>query len=361
MKQELLKRITAVLSVFAMVLVLVGTTPLTVKADTVTDETVEVTTGEITIKVGQAWGISMENIDKLLTQAGSEYQSNPSSTPRIFYGDRVEMSNEYLVPAFAVGIFDESTNEVYETIYVADTEEEWGALVEELENGTLDTKYGAEVGIVEEAEGFSFYARAEKEGTATITIPKYPVVGGETITVHIPVVIEATEVKKEVEATIKSATDESIVIDNTNGVLPAGTVLESAKVESGESFEKIKKLVEENVEAKKYTVYELNLFDANKAEINQLSGKIKVTLDVPFEVSKGYTVKVYRVDGDKLTECASTVKDGKITFETDHFSTYVFTEEATVPDTGDSSNVHILAVIFMAGCVILASRLRKRA
>ena len=316
----------------------------------------EVTTEQITLKVGEAWGVSTENIDKLLEEAGYDYKS---ATPKIFHGDAVEMDGVYLVPASGVGVVDAAGGNTLEMLYVTDAE--FGELLEQWQNGELEEKYKTEVMLVDEAEGYCYYARAEKNGTTTITIPSYSLESGKTITVHIPVLVEAVsqesgdeEVDEEVaDSKIESTTDNSIIIDNTNSVLPAGTVLQSAKLESGEVYTNAEKLVKENVETLvKYAVYELDLTDGDGVKIQQLNGKVSVTMNIPFTMSENTTLKVYRVDNGTLVNCPATVSDGKVIFETDHFSTYIFAEEATLPSKGDASSMLIVAMLMTTGALL---------
>lgn len=331
---------------------------------------IKVTTNAITLKVGEAFGVSYDNVDKLLAEAGYDYQGNRSVTPYIFYGDRVEMDTEYLTPACGVGVHDINTQKLLDVLYVAD--EEWADILEQEENGTFASKYGTEVILVEEAEGNTYYARADKRGSATITIPEYPVASGEIITVEIPVWVDSyipsgpsSDEDYEDDTTIESTTDNSIVIDNSNSILPVGTVLQSAKLESGDVYNNAEKIVKENVDTLvKYAVYELDLTDGNGTEIHQLNGKVSVTMDIPFTMSENTVLKVYRVDNGTLINCPATVSNGKVTFETDHFSTYIFTEETTTvvapqptpeqtpvtaPETGDNSSIVTFVLLMVAG------------
>ena len=363
MKQKKWKKAVVMLSAFVMGIMLIAGIPTTTKADNgVTDAMVqdvveEVTTNAITLKVGEAFGVSYDNVDKLLAEAGYDYQGNRSVTPYIFYGDRVEMDTEYLMPACGVGVHDINTQKLLDTLYVAD--DEWTELFEQEENGVFDSKYGTEVILVEEAEGYCYYACAEKNGSTVITIPEYPVASGEIITVNIPVFVEAVsqeggdeEIEVPADTTIESTTDTSITIDNTNSVLPAGTVLESAKLESGEAYTNAETIVKTNVtNLGNYAVYELDLTDGNGAEIHQLNEKVSVTMDIPFAMADNSTLKVYRVDNGTLVNCPATVSNGKVTFETDHFSTYIFAEEkvVTAPKTGDTSQITTFVLLMMAG------------
>ena len=364
MKQRC-KRIVAVFSALIMGLMMIVSVPMTAKADNLAET--EVTTNAITLKVGEAFGVSYDNVDKLFAEAGYDYQGNRSVTPYIFYGDRVEMDTEYLMPACGVGVHDVSTQNLLDVLYVAD--DEWTELLEQEENGVFASKYGTEVILVEEAEGNTYYARADKSGNTTITIPEYPVSSGGTITVNIPVVIEAVSQEGGTDTTIESTTDTSIVIDNSNSVLPTGTVLQSAKVESGEEYTNAETIVKTNVtNLGNYAVYELDLTDGNGAEIHQLNGKVSVTMDIPFAMAENSTLKVYRVDNGTLVNCSATVSNGKVTFETDHFSTYIFAEETvtvvapqptpeptpeqppvTAPQTGDTSSITTFILLMIAG------------
>lgn len=338
--------------------------------DTYLPLNIEVETEMITLKVGEAFGVSYDNVDKLLAEAGYDYQGNRSVTPYIFYGDRVEMDTEYLTPACGVGVHDINTQKLLDVLYVAD--EEWADILEQNENGTFASKYGTEVMLVEEAEGNTYYARADKDGNTTITIPEYPVASGEVITVNIPVFIQVVSQTGGTDTTIESTTDTSIVIDNSNSVLPVGTVLQSAKLESGEEYTNAETIVKTNVtNLGNYAVYELDLTDGNGAEIHQLNGKVSVTMDIPFTMAENSTLKVYRVDNGTLVNCPASVSNGKVTFETDHFSTYIFAEETitvvapqptpqptpeqppvTAPQTGDTSQITTFVLLMMAGVLL---------
>ncbi len=130
-------------------------------------------------------------------------------------------------------------------------------------------------------------------------------------------------------------------------------------------LDEVKAFIDKEFKDKDYAVLDLKLMKGDK-EV-QPDGKIKVTIPVPSQLKDAEMVEVYRVedDGTKTKVGKVAVKDGKITFETDHFSTYVFIEaKADVvenPYTGDS--VNMLALMLMAavagGTVILVTRRKK--
>ena len=88
-----------------------------------------------------------------------------------------------------------------------------------------------------------------------------------------------------------------------------------------QKVEKIKKLVK-NLDEKLNVVKTLDLFftDDNGKVINK-NGKTR-TVTVAILAKDNETLEVYYVNGDKLEKVRSTYSDGKLTFYTDHFSTY---------------------------------------
>jgi len=116
---------------------------------------------------------------------------------------------------------------------------------------------------------------------------------------------------------------------------------------------------------KTFEIVELNLFDKNNAQLTKLDGKIKVTLPVFENIKDSKYVQVYRLDETKLTDLGLVeVKDGKFTFETDHFSTYVFVDAkapATPEKTGDTAPVATaVAVAGLAAAAFGVVALKKK-
>ena len=131
--------------------------------------------------------------------------------------------------------------------------------------------------------------------------------------------------------------DAGAAIVDENKVLPAGTNIESTKIEkTSDTYKKIADIFEKNDIKGKFVAFELNLLDSDNNKITkQPDGMIKVTLPIPegLEVSADKTIVVYRVNDDgTLVKCNTTVENGKVIFETDHFSKYVFAEEEIKKD-----------------------------
>ena len=119
--------------------------------------------------------------------------------------------------------------------------------------------------------------------------------------------------------------DTKIKLDTTTDVVPEGTTLVAEKVTSGDNYNVVVKAVEE--ELSKFVLYDISLVK-NSVKV-QPNGNVKVSIPLPdgYDASK---IVVYRVADDATkTKLDVTVKDGYITFETDHFSNYVVGEEKT--------------------------------
>jgi LPXTG-motif cell wall-anchored protein len=109
---------------------------------------------------------------------------------------------------------------------------------------------------------------------------------------------------------------------------------------------------------------DISLTSVSGIAIHQLNGYVSVTLPIPegLSVSDGKTILVYRLEDDgSLTKCNSTVSNGTITFQTNHFSTYIFVEYSAgvSPDTSDANSSILLMALLLLVCgaaVIWTSR-----
>ena len=174
---------------------------------------------------------------------------------------------------------------------------------------------------------------------------------------------------------ITSGSDSNTSLKDSKGILPVNTRLDSKKVTEQKVIEKVTELVKNTIkssdiikkEFKELVVYELNLLDGT-TELHQLADKVEVTIAVPFQLSANEDILVYRVDGEKLVLCTSKISDGKLTFETDHFSTYVFVKvqapaAAAPTPTGDRAPILQLVMVLLVGLVIVGTAVicyRKR-
>ena len=149
---------------------------------------------------------------------------------------------------------------------------------------------------------------------------------------------------------------EDVTIKGESSVVSEDAFFVMKPVEEGVVYEETAEIIDEKLKnVGEFEVIELNLYEGEGTVVTQLDGYVTVTLPVPenFVVRENYVLVVYRVNDDgSLTNCNATVKDGKITFTTDHFSTYIIAEQAkdsvvesTTPNTGDKTSVGYIVVL----------------
>ena len=171
-------------------------------------------------------------------------------------------------------------------------------------------------------------------------------------------------------AVVASISDTKTTVKDTNGILPDTVKFESKKVTDEKEVAKVADVVKNKiVGVKDVLIYELNLTDGT-TQLHQLADKVQVTMDMPFALADNEAIKVFRVDSDKLIACTSRVADGKLVFETDHFSTFAFVKVNTnagtkaapagAAKTSDDSNMYMWLVIAMAGLGVSIAALMNR-
>lgn len=171
-------------------------------------------------------------------------------------------------------------------------------------------------------------------------------------------------------AVVSSTSDTKTTVKDTKGILPDTVKFESKKVTDEKEVAKVADVVKDKiVGVKDVLIYELNLTDGT-TQLHQLADKVQVTMDMPFALADNETIKVFRVDSDKLIACTSRVADGKLVFETDHFSTFAFVKvntnagtkaaAADAAKTSDDSNMYMWLVIAMAGLGVSIAALMNR-
>ena len=141
--------------------------------------------------------------------------------------------------------------------------------------------------------------------------------------------------------------------------LDKDVALKVSKVED-KVVEAVKEAAKEVLKDKVYATVDLKLVKGT--EVVQANGDVKVTINVPEKVKNAKVIEVFRLDADKLVSLGKAdVKDGKISFTTNHFSTYVFadvTPAATDSEPGgDTAPVMmLLAIAAVAGAAVVASK-----
>lgn len=142
----------------------------------------------------------------------------------------------------------------------------------------------------------------------------------------------ATSVKTEATAT--DAAKAGATVTGTN--VPTGATVTVNTVTDKDTLAKVDKAVKDTLSSKvgKYAVLDITMLDAAGAKIQPLNnGNVLVTIDVPSTLDANKGLVVYRMeDNGTLTELKTSVENGKVSFETNHFSTYIVAEKAAVAE-----------------------------
>ena len=191
----------------------------------------------------------------------------------------------------------------------------------------------------------------------------------------------ATSVKTEATAT--DAAKAGATVTGTN--VPTGATVTVNTVTDKDTLAKVDKAVKDTLSSKvgKYAVLDITMLDAAGAKIQPLNnGNVLVTIDVPSTLDANKGLVVYRMeDNGTLTELKTSVENGKVSFETNHFSTYIVAEKAAVaeetttaaaaketttaktnsPKTGDAAPVAALMVVALGACGAVIASKKKNA
>lgn len=181
--------------------------------------------------------------------------------------------------------------------------------------------------------------------------------------------ITADALDADAKAVINQKFDFKLVA--AENVIPEGTKLSVSKVVAGKEYAAAKKVTAEVAE--KVAVFNIDLLNTENVKV-QPDGKLEITTDVPtgYDVSR---IAVYRLseDGASYIKLESKVADGKVVFETDHFSTYMIVEEKTegasetpkdpvqTGDTPMAGIIALIAVLALAGVSLVVSSKKARA
>lgn len=149
---------------------------------------------------------------------------------------------------------------------------------------------------------------------------------------------------------IEASGEASAEVRGREELIPSGTRFLVSPVASGSWFEKVMAFAKEQKNLTNGRVFDMRLVDGNDVEIHQLEGYVTVTIAIPEDMKRKENSKltVYRVEEDgTMVKCYTSVKDGKVSFNTNHFSTYLLAEEEASasgsgtgvksPQTGDTA------------------------
>lgn len=194
-------------------------------------------------------------------------------------------------------------------------------------------------------------------------------------------IVKADDGSISAKVDLSETTGEVFEIEAENGVVPDDSYFSIAPVAGGEDFDIANESLKDVVSDNNYlVVYNIDLCKGYNFKI-QPNGKIKITLD---KIPKGMDaskVSVYRINADGTkTKIDVEIKNGKLSFTTDHFSLYAIVEEKTeqrtiespvipndlpvvenqsnntvAPNTGDNNNFLFMLVAIVASMVVISA------
>ncbi len=180
-----------------------------------------------------------------------------------------------------------------------------------------------------------------------------------------PTTTTQAPVQTTTQAPVQTTTVPTIIPQADVDKIAASATITGAPADSSLKFSVISENEAKTVESFKsstlkgmtFQALDIKLFDKDGNAV-QPGSKVDITVALTDGLKNAKKVEVFRVDGDKLTSLGQVdAKDGKITFTTDHFSTYVFASVKSANKTGDMSSVAIMfAVAAMAGVAVMAMR-----
>lgn len=153
-------------------------------------------------------------------------------------------------------------------------------------------------------------------------------------------------------------TDTLFELNAPKDTVSDGCIFKVTKLENTDkTVANAKTVLKEKINKERFTAYDISLLNSKNEKI-QPKGVLSITTLIPsgYDTNK---VAVYRINDDNTyTELKSTIANGKITFETDHFSTYVIAEKAVAasPKTGDTSFGILWLILLSIAAMVLCSR-----
>lgn len=196
-----------------------------------------------------------------------------------------------------------------------------------------------------------------------------PVVDG----INVKEVTMGVKKTSELEEVLKSSlTKSQIDFEGFNPTVKIIIVKQDKEQVQAETLKNIKKFIEEknnNIKTSDYFDITLNVLEPRTQEImgilNELTGKVQFEIAIPDslkQISKEYsrTFYIIREHEGEVEILPTTLKDGKLLFETDKFSTYVLAyEDIKNPKTFDSTISYITLGLTSLLCLSGASIVLK--
>ena len=138
-------------------------------------------------------------------------------------------------------------------------------------------------------------------------------------------------VESDLDEAAKKFVKEEYTFNIESKDIPENTTIEIGKVLVGNIYDNVKEAIKDvvsNVE-NDIRVFEINLLDTTGKKI-PLNGNVTITTDIPADFNPLNNIEVYRLsdDGKSKIKVESKAENGKVTFVTNHFSTYIIAQTA---------------------------------
>lgn len=241
----------------------------------------------------------------------------------------------------------------------------WNAETHRYEDEKLVYYYNADknyFSLCEKTLYYKVYGESETvlydEAEINFTGETFPT-SGYYVVVDEALPVALTQPRETVEiAQAVVGSNEVVELDAALGVVPAGSKLSVSKITEGEKLAVAQKALETVVTEKtKVHLFDITLLSADDIKI-QPDGSVTITITLGETVADTEKVTVYRIedDGTKTLIEGAKIENGKVVFNTNHFSTYAILigEVATsVPKTGDSSALGFYVTIMFVGVAFM--------
>lgn len=143
-----------------------------------------------------------------------------------------------------------------------------------------------------------------------------------------------------------------IKINADNSVVPEGTTMIANAITEGEQLDKVKEAIKDV--SNRFSAFDLSL-EKDNVKI-QPTGKVTVSIPIPSGYDQSRLAIYYIADDGTKTELPSTIQENNISFETDHFSTYVVAEKLAAPTNAsgaEKNNATLWIVLSVVGGILL--------
>ena len=275
------------------------------------------------------------------------------------YGEGIEKFDMGQAIVYYNGVAYTSTNAALATVnllYIPsdtkDTDEAYIAAAQKRINDYLGSNNGITITVGDTLESIEYtedWAKGKKYYNVTINDKTYKFV-----------IIKKDVAKLETPKYVASDLTSKISIKSDVTTIPLDTAITIKEVSETKKAT-IKKVLGTDV----YVAYDISLYsNSKKTNISKLdNGNFSVSIPVPESLKNKELIACYISDNGEKQVHETVVENGIVTFETNHFSTYVIAEKTkdVTPDTGSQNNLFVILAIGMLAIfgITLVNRVEK--